>query len=202
MVLDTWGVTPEEAAAALRAGGIVDAALTRCEALAGGTASRVAALSRPGGEPELVIKVNEPESVRQEAEFFRMYAESALLPALRHEDPSHRFLVTDFAPGVKLRYQEDDVDVSDVMQTLVRELFGRYVPAGPGSGGGEDWCETLGGRVTDRHEYLKPHVSAEERQLVERLGRSERRREDAPLYLLHGDCGAHNFLFESQLTGP
>jgi Ser/Thr protein kinase RdoA (MazF antagonist) len=200
--MDTRGVTPEEAAAALRAGGIVDAALTRCEALAGGTASRVAALSRPGGEPELVIKVNEPESVRQEAEFFRAYAESALLPALRHEDPSHRFLVTDFAPGVKLRYQEDDVDVSDVMQTLVRELLGRYVPAGPARVEDEDWCETLGSRVAERREFLAPHVAAGDQLVVERLARSERRREDAPLYLLHGDCGAHNFLFEAERHAP
>jgi hypothetical protein len=195
-------VTPEEAAAELRAAGIVDAALTRCEALAGGTASRVAALARPGGEPELVIKVNEPEAVRAEADFFRTYAASPLLPALRHVDPSHRFLVTDFISGVKLRYQEDDVDVGDVMQTLVRELFGRYVPADPASVENEDWCEMLGSRVAERREFLAPHLDAGDQLRVERLARSERRREDAPLCLLHGDCGAHNFLFRARPGGP
>lgn len=45
-------VTCEDAAAELRRGGLIDAALTECVPLAGGAASRVAALSRPGGPPE------------------------------------------------------------------------------------------------------------------------------------------------------
>ena len=186
----------------LRAGGIADAALTECVPLTGGTASRVAALSRPGGEPELVIKVNEPEAVRAEAEFFRTYAESPLLPRLRHADASHRFLVTDFKPGIKLRYQEDDVDVRVVMETLVRDLIGLYVPADTPESQREDWRHTLADRVRDRHHVLAPHVSAAEIQLVVGIARSERRLKNAPLYLLHGDCGAHNFLFHPGPNGP
>ena len=195
-------VTPEEAAAELRDAGIVEAAVTRCEPLSGGTASRVAALSRPGGAPELVVKLNDPAAVRAEADYFRTYATSALLPRLHHVDASHRFLVTDFIPGVKLRYQEDEVDVGGVMQTLVRELFGRYVPADSASVEDGDWSNVLGNRVAERHEFLAPHVRAKDQQLAEALARSSRRLEDAPLHLLHGDCGAHNFLFAAGPRGP
>ena len=161
-------MTPNEVAAELRAAGVVDAALTRCEPLAGGTASRVAALSRPGGSPELVIKVNEPEAVRAEAAFLRTYADCSLLPRLRYEDPSHRFLVMDFVPGVKLRYGVDRVDVKEAMQTLVRGLIGRYVPAGGDDEGGQRWCDALAHRIAERHEYLAPLVSEADRRLVER----------------------------------
>jgi Ser/Thr protein kinase RdoA (MazF antagonist) len=36
-----------------------------------------------------------------------------------------------------------------------------------------------------------------DRRVVEQVARAERRIEAAPPSLLHGDCGAHNFLFES-----
>lgn len=222
--------TVEEIAAELRAAGVVDAALSRCEALAGGTASRVSALARADGAPELVIKVNKPALVQAEAMVLRLYARSALLPRLHHEDPAHRFLVIDFVPGGQLRYGVDRVDVGAVLMTLVQELLGRYVPAseagvpagvvgelavwledgngsdenrtdGSGESVSEKWRTFLERQLSYRREVLAPHVTKEDRQLVERLARGEGRVEDGPLYLMHGDCGAHNFLFERRGEG-
>jgi hypothetical protein len=217
-------------AAELRAAGIVDAGLTRCDMLAGGTTSRVAALSRPGQPPELVVKLTRPEAIRAEAAFRRTYAGSPLLPRLRFVDPAYRFLVCDFVPGIKVRYGEGAADTREVLLTLVRDLVGLYrgyaplpgsqhggvarltdlpedVPHEAHATGAADvqppaggvsmrWPQFLGDHVAYRHAALAPFVPEGDRRFVEQLARAERRAEAGPLSLLHGDCGAHNFLFE------
>lgn len=219
-------VTCEDAAAELRRDGLIDAALTECLPFPGGTASRVAALARLGGAREAVVKVNEPPQVEAEALFLRTYAASPLLPRVRVVDRSHRFLVYDYAPGVHVRYGQDRVDTRAAMLTLVRELLSHYVPAhgpihqrgaGPladflGATGEPDqgtgatgaptgWPEFLGEHVSYRHERLAEHLPGEDLGTAERLAREPRRAESAPLYLLHGDCGAHNFLFRPGVGG-
>jgi hypothetical protein len=221
----------EELAAELRASGIVDSALTRCDTLVGGTLSRVASLARPNEAPELVIKVNTPSVLLAEAMLLRTYAGSPLLPRLHHADPALRFLVIEFVPGRQLCYGVDRVDVGEVMITLVRELLARYVlaseaglpvevvgelapwlehrdgpdgdgPAAPKESVPVRWQLFLERLLSHRHELLAPHTTKEDRALVERLARSDHRGEEAPLYLLHGDCGAHNFLFERHGDTP
>jgi hypothetical protein len=236
-------LAPEEIAAGLRAAGVIDSRLTECRRLSGGTVSRVAALSRPGGPSELVVKINAPAVVRAEAQFLETYGASPLLPALRHLDPACRFLVCEFRPGVQVRYGEHRADVAGAMLTLVRDLLSRYVPfdaAGDGAererpgqraaqqgaqrmgqpgapgkrvgwvaelpdgaedGGRLTWPEFLGERMSHRHALLAGYLPEEDGQLVERLARAAHRREEGPLYLLHGDCGAHNFLFEPSSGG-
>ena len=219
-------VTCEDAAAELRRGGLIDAALTECVPLAGGTASRVAALSRPGGPPEAVVKVNEPPQVEAEALFLRTYASAPLLPRMRVVDRSHRFLVYDYVTGVHVRYGQDRVDTRTAMLTLVHGLLAHYLPAdGPlhpraagevaellAASGDSDqgtdastgaprgapvgWPEFLGEHVAYRHERLAEHLPGEDLRIAERLAREPRRAESGPLQLIHGDCGAHNFLFD------
>jgi Ser/Thr protein kinase RdoA (MazF antagonist) len=63
------------------------------------------------------------------------------------------------------------------------------------------WPDFLGRLVAYRHERLADHLPAEDRAVAERLAREARRIESAPLHLLHGDCGAHNFLFRPLAIG-
>jgi hypothetical protein len=218
-------LTPEVIAAELRTAGIIATNLTHCVALTGGTASGVTALSRPGAAPELVIKLNAPAEIQAEAFFLDTYRESPLLPTLRQVDPAHRFLVCDFRPGIHVRYGKDHVDVEQVMLTLVHDLLSRYVPYAPAAGphaiatlaelieragkcGGapeaagqndnaaRTWPAFLGDHVAYRHERLSAYLPAADLRLVERLARAPRRAEQSPSYVLHGDCGAHNFLFQ------
>lgn len=223
-------LTAEGAVAELHHAGLIDPSLTQCEALAGGTTSRIAALSRPGSPPQLVVKINAPDMVRAEAVFLRAYAASSLLPPLRYVDPTHRLLVSDFVPGSKIRYGENGVDTSEVLLTLTRDLLAGYVPADPGHGirqgvvgpvaellaegcaagvgttGQETplsrtWPQFLGDHVAYRDAALAPYVPEADRQWVGQIARADRRIEDAPLCLIHGDSGAHNFLFERRGSG-
>jgi hypothetical protein len=218
--------------AELRRHGLIDAALTECVPLAGGTASRVLALARPGADPALVLKVNQPAQVAAEALFLRTYGASPLLPRARVVDSSHRFLVYEYARGVHIRYGQDRADTRTAMLTLVRELLSRYVPAdtwaqrrgagtlwrflsesvveagGSGQASGEAppaartaWPDFLGRHVAYRHERLAEHLPAEDLAVAEGLAREARRTEAAPLHLIHGDCGAHNFLFRPLAAG-
>jgi len=193
-------LTCEAVAQQLRREGVIDPALTECVALAGGAASRVAALSRPGGTPEVVVKLNAPDEVRAETAFLRTYAASPLLPGLRYVDPTGEFLVCDFVDGIRIRYGEDRVDTRAVMLRLVGDLLAHYVSAEP-SAEAMPWTTFLGDHVSYRHAALAEFVSEEDRALVERLARDPRREEAAPHCLIHGDCGAHNFLFERRGEG-
>ncbi|HEV2125298.1 MAG TPA: phosphotransferase [Chloroflexota bacterium] len=238
--LEGAALTPEGIAAELHEAGIIDFRLTQCVALTGGTASRVAALSRPGSVPQVVVKLNAPAVIQAEALFLRTYGASPLLPPLRHVDPAHRFLVCDFVSGVHIRYGEDRVDVAEVLLTLVRDLLSRYVPCAlPAPADRQDkiapvaellepadegagsppisektsesgttnrtnlaWPQFLGEHVAYRHKRLGSYLPAEDLRLVEHLARAPRRTEQTPLSLLHGDCGAHNFLFQQQSGHP
>ena len=117
----------DEAAAALRASGLLTPEHRPCAPLPGGTDSGVGVVSR-GGRPELVIKGQRPSQVAGEALFLRAYAASPLLPRLRHVDPARRYLVYDYLPGVRPPNAFAGADKVAVLRTFARDLLRHYRP--------------------------------------------------------------------------
>ncbi|QWU46001.1 phosphotransferase [Bacillus sp. NP247] len=169
--------------------------------LNGGTTSTVYLL-----DAKYVVKLNESEVIREEADFLSFYEGNTLFSKLLYKEPLNRYIVYSFLDGAtscELGYKRS------TLCTIVKEVINTYeiVPEVDGWGWKDSpvqsWTEFLLTNVMEARENLKQCISDEEDQLVLTLVNSPQRGTgmDRP-FLLHGDLGFHNFIFQkNKLTG-
>ncbi|WP_283751099.1 phosphotransferase [Bacillus cereus] len=169
--------------------------------LNGGTTSTVYLL-----DAKYVVKLNESEVIREEADFLSFYEGNTLFSKLLYKEPLNRYIVYSFLDGAtscELGYKRS------TLCTIVKEVINTYeiVPEVDGWGWKDSpvqsWTEFLLTNVMEARENLKQCISDEEHQLVLTLVNSPQRGTgmDRP-FLLHGDLGFHNFIFQkNKLTG-
>ncbi|MFE6135995.1 phosphotransferase [Bacillus sp. NPDC057893] len=169
--------------------------------LNGGTTSTVYLL-----DAKYIVKLNESEVIREEADFLSFYEGNTLFSKLLYKEPLNRYIVYSFLDGAtscELGYKRS------TLCTIVKEVINTYeiVPEVDGWGWKDSpvqsWTEFLLTNVMEARENLKQCISDEEHQLVLTLVNSPQRGTgmDRP-FLLHGDLGFHNFIFQkNKLTG-
>ncbi|PDZ03229.1 aminoglycoside phosphotransferase [Bacillus cereus] len=166
--------------------------------LNGGTTSTVYLL-----DEEYVVKLNEAEVIREEANFLTFYEGNTLFSKLLYKEPLHTYIVYSFLEGNTLCEQGYK---RSTLRTLVKEVINKYkiVPEADGWGWKENpvqsWNEFLTTNVVEAHENVRRYISEEEYRIVLKLANR-----DAGVNqpcLLHGDFGFHNFIFrENRLHG-
>jgi hypothetical protein len=196
-----------EALAEMRRRGVIDDGYVERIPISRGEGRAVVALGRGGG-PELALKLDQPSALRAAARFLEVYRGLPLVPTLRHVDPAYRFLVYDWEPGTLVRDGRARIDKATALLELSRGLLCRYVPAGTaaachleeiyaseaGPPQGRTWQDFLGLALSGRHETVRTHLPRGAEALARDLAAAPQRHGGGPLYLLHGDCGAHNFV--------
>ena len=176
-------------------------------------ATGVVALDRGAG-PELVVKIDDPSALSAVIRFHQAYRGTPLVPALRHADPESRFVAYDFVAGELGRGLEPPPDKAATLLAIAEELLSQYVPVPsatpgrlhapwlPASFRWRTWQQYLAAVLHGRHDQVHAHLPGDAAALVEEIAASPRRHADGPLYLMHGDCGAHNFVFrDDRLVG-
>ncbi|MDR4941368.1 MULTISPECIES: phosphotransferase family protein [Bacillus] len=166
--------------------------------LNGGTTSTVYLL-----DEKYVVKLNEPDVIREEANFLSFYEGNTLFSKLLYKEPFHTYFVYSFLEGntsCEQGYKRS------TLRTLVKEVINKnkIVPEADGWGWKESpvqsWNEFLTGNVKTAYENVKRYISEEEYRKVLKLANR-----DAGVnqpFLLHGDFGFHNFIFqENELYG-
>ncbi|KAB2440887.1 phosphotransferase family protein [Bacillus luti] len=169
--------------------------------LNGGTTSTVYLL-----DTNCVVKLNEPEVIREEAYFLEFYKSTNMFPELLYKDPLSRYFVYSFLEGTtscKPGHKRS------ILCKLVKEVINKYgiVPEAEGWGWKESlvqcWKEFLTTNVIEAYENVRRYISEEEYRTVLKLANSPNRGTgiNQP-FLLHGDFGFHNFIFrENRLHG-
>jgi hypothetical protein len=160
-----------------------------------------------GAGPELVVKIDDPGALSAVIRYHEAYRGAPLIPALRHADPESRFVAYDWVAGELGRGLEPQPDKPTTLLAIAEGLLSRYVPA-PSDNPGRlhapwmppdfswrSWQRFLGGVLYGRHDQVHAHLPSDAAALVKDLAASPDRHGDGPLYLMHGDCGAHNFVF-------
>ncbi|TVY11484.1 phosphotransferase family protein [Paenibacillus cremeus] len=186
---------------------IVPAGFNQYTAFSGGTNSQVGVLN-DGGVSKVVIKQNQAEVLRSEADFLAAYAHLSLLPQLRYTDPAYRFIVYEFIPG-NVDTSKITITKRELLVTLIDRLINRYEHRPDMHGWGwidalaPTWRAFLEDRVASAIEIIGSRLEPESAEVVQECVKQTCICVDPEgAYLLHGDCGVHNFIFhEGRLQG-
>ncbi|PGM90812.1 phosphotransferase [Bacillus cereus] len=169
--------------------------------LSGGTTSTVYLL-----DGRYIVKSNESEVIREEVNFLSFYEGNTLFSKLLYMEPLNRYIMYSFLEGsTSCEHGYKRITLS----TLVKEVINKYEIVSEADSWGwkespvQSWNEFLTTNVMEAHENVRWYISDEEYRTVLKLANSPKR--DAGIdkpFLLHGDCGFHNFIFqENKLYG-
>ncbi|MGN5651542.1 aminoglycoside phosphotransferase family protein [Bacillus sp. Brlt_9] len=169
--------------------------------LNGGTTSTVYLL-----DGKYVVKLNKAEVICEEANFLSFYEGNTLFAKLLYKEPLHTYIVYSFLEGsTSCKQGHKRITLS----TLVKEVINKYEIVSGKDGWGwkespvQSWNEFLTTNVMEAYENVRPCISEEEYRTVLKLANSPSKGTgiNQP-FLLHGDLGFHNYIFqENKLHG-
>ncbi|WP_459502310.1 aminoglycoside phosphotransferase family protein [Bacillus sp. C1] len=171
--------------------------------LTGGTTSRLYLIE---GKKRCVIKLNDPKVIEEEAYFLNFYKDESIFPKLLYVDPINRYMIYSFIPGSTSYHAGNK---KEILCTLVQEVIHTYKPAIEMDQWGwkeepvDSWKSFLLKRVMEARENVRAYIAEEDFHEVLKLVHSPNRTtySNQP-YVLHGDCGFHNFICkENKLYG-
>ncbi len=160
--------------------------------LNGGTTSTVYLL-----DGKYVVKLNKAEVIREEANFLSFYEGNAIFSNLLYKEPLHTYIVYSFLEGsTSCKQGHKRITLS----TLVNEVINKYEIVSDIDGWGwkespvQSWNEFLTKNVMEAYENVRRYISKEEYRIVLKL--AKRDAEINQPFLLHGDLGFHNCIFQ------
>lgn len=167
--------------------------------------------------PKYLLKLDRPQQINFSSRFFHTYQDVDLLPKLYYTDPEKEFILYAYIEGTTHYNRGSKIDW---MTLLVNELFNHYVKydqnADWGRLGGipqQTWhnfnLRSLESAYANIGDLLPQEDYFKVKSIVERIAMDEKQEMK---YLLHGDTGVHNFVFQdnalsgvidpSPLVGP
>ncbi|MBS4175634.1 aminoglycoside phosphotransferase family protein [Bacillus sp. FJAT-49736] len=162
--------------------------------LNGGTSSQVGLLIIEDGQ-RIVIKANKPQVIEAESYFLSFYQEIQMFPRLIYTDPAFNYILYTFITG-----EMNPGSYKNALKELVSTVINHYEPFSETHKWGymdaptDSWQNYLLSEAAFAKERLTSVLSKEDYLLV--LSLIGKRSSNEP-FLLHGDCGVHNFLFEN-----
>lgn len=167
--------------------------------------------------PKYLLKLDRPQQINFSSRFSHTYQDVRLLPKLYYTDPEKEFILYAYIEGTTHYNRGSKIDW---MTLLVNELFNHYVKydqnADWGRVGGipqQTWHNFNLRSLESAHANIGDLLPQEDyfkvKSIVERIAMDEKQEMK---YLLHGDTGVHNFVFQdnalngvidpSPLVGP
>ncbi|QHT59297.1 aminoglycoside phosphotransferase family protein [Paenibacillus lycopersici] len=170
-------------------------AVDRWSELQGGTNSTVRVIGNSDNPRLYVVKANEPEVIAAETRFYRHYPDIELFPSIRCIDPDYRYYIYEFLPGDT---SYDRKSKPELMAALTDRIISRYVQ--PDKADPFAWVEdpaSIAGDIAYARSVIGERLSEADHELVPAIqSRRSDRLSRQPRYVLHGDFGVHNFLFQ------
>lgn len=172
----------------------------------GGTTSNIVVV-RDGNNKKYVIKSNERKVIKEEVRFLNAYHQVDGLPSVLYVEPSYKYFVYPYLNG-STSYARKNKE--KLLISLVEGLLNKYKPCSDNNGWGwtnylsSSWQEFLLNEIDSVERIIDSRLlKQEDIELIRKIVESPRINESVRVpYLLHGDCGVHNFLFtDNQLVG-
>ncbi|WP_442597575.1 phosphotransferase [Neobacillus sp. D3-1R] len=187
----------------LKEEGVIKQEVIKVDELKGGTVSKLSLLHFID-QSKVVVKFNAPTIVQSEAEFLLNYKTIDFLPKVIYVADTFEYLVYSFVEGSTSYPKTNKLEV---LKAIVKLLINEYKPVHHASGWGwadepsKSWKEFLLKRVEEANGVNNPILGMDDYHLVNNLIESVILETEKP-FLLHGDCGVHNFIFrEGKICG-
>ncbi len=192
---------------------ILDSSELQVETMNGTTEGRIYALT--DHKNTYVLKLDDPQQIKSTSQFLQTYHRCTLLPKVLYVEPEYSYLVYSYIKGTTHYNRGSKIKWLTI---LVKELFNHYqADQSPVWGRLEfprrSWYEFNDISVEETKHNVGGLLSVDDYRLVKRLTKKlfdTEGQEDK--YLLHGDTGVHNFVFDqfalvgvidpSPMTGP
>ncbi|CAM4052832.1 phosphotransferase [Lederbergia lenta] len=164
------------------------------EELKGGTSSSVWKLLGDNHH-QYVLKNNDCDTIKAESHYLFTYQSVEILPKVVYVDISNNYYIYTYLSGeVKTGISNKKI----FLKELVSKLISHYTPTNNDDWGwiqdlSINWHQYLVGEINAAREIIGARLTDKDYELVKSLAQKENRRNGKP-YLLHGDCGVHNFL--------
>lgn len=178
---------------------LLPSTLLQYKSLTGGSSSSVYLLEFQDCNP-YVVKLTDPITLKEEADFLAHYADIKFIPSLHYVDPSYQYIVYEFVKGTT---EGKGKNKNEMLETLVHSLLNHYrhAPA-PNKWGWTDdpvdsWQSFLRSRVEDAHPRLQGVLTEKDSVFIKTI--LQELEDSSHPYLLHGDCGVHNFIYTDGL---
>jgi fructosamine-3-kinase len=182
---------------------ILNQEIASIELLTGGTTSKLYLLKIVDGT-KVVVKFNESQVIQAEGTFLEFYKELSLLPKVLYIEENHSYLVYTYLEGFTHNLGMNKVDI---LKNVAESLISQYRVETSFEGWGwidepsHSWNDFLLKRVEESEKIINQVLTQDDNLLVKQLI-TRNSGEDRLAYILHGDCGLHNFLFaEDALCG-
>lgn len=176
---------------------IIHSEPTEYEQLKGGAVSELYLLKMDCNK--YVVKLNDPKVIQSEVEFLKYYKETKFSPTLLFVEPSYKYIVYSFISGSTYYSRTNK---KEILKTLVQKLLNQYKPATKGIGWGwadepvDSWQDFLCNEILEANKFIGSRLDTEDYELVCNL--VKKLRPDSEPFLLHGDCGVHNFIYNGR----
>ncbi|MDT3428835.1 hypothetical protein J2Z22_004429 [Paenibacillus forsythiae] len=185
--------------------GIIDQTDHLIHSTAGTTEGLVYILS-VNNKAKYVLKPDLPQQIMMVEQFLHTYRHCALLPELLYTDPAKMSILYTYVSGTT-HYERGTK--TNWLTLLAGGLINHYKNYPHSDKWGywlEEPCSTWRDFIEQGVEYARMNVGSllpvEDYYKVKSLAGAVPEGEDTERFLLHGDCGVHNFVFDqSVLTG-
>lgn len=164
--------------------------------LKGGTSSSVWKLLGEN-DHKYVLKSNERDTVKAETHYLSAYHSIEILPKVVYTDVNYNYYIYTYMSGeVKTGISNKQL----FLKELVSKLIAQYEPMSTNDYGwlqdlSLNWHDYLLGEINTARSIIGPRMTDEDYELVKSLVQKKERMDlKEKSYLLHGDCGVHNFL--------
>ncbi|SCY88411.1 Phosphotransferase enzyme family protein [Paenibacillus polysaccharolyticus] len=168
--------------------------------LSGTTAGRVFRLLASSGE-RYILKWDDPEDIRVTCQFLNTYSEVMLLPKVLFTSSDNTYFAYSFMEGVTHNHRGAK---KEWLTRLVKELLNTYVRLPDTKLWGrmgyprETWRGFNQISIDEARENLGDVLTAEDYDLVQSTVNRLFEKEETARFLLHGDTGVHNIVFEQK----
>ncbi|MEE6453286.1 phosphotransferase [Gottfriedia acidiceleris] len=174
--------------------------------LTGGTSSSIYLLSNIKNDSKYIVKFNDPHVLQSEAYFLNFYNKVDILPKLIFAETTFNYIVYPFIQGSTNYIKKNK---KKLLISLVKQLINNYesYPNAPGWGWADDlsnsWSDFLMSRMTEAYKILNSYLDKQDHTLISAIiNNSNQMTFQGEPFLLHGDCGIHNFIFNlGELSG-
>ena len=171
------------------------------QVLSGGTDGQAGAVVI-NGTKTLVIKTNNPFVIKADTVYFEIYKDLPLVTKLRYKDPENRYHVCDFVVG-DMPFGFIPSKEGEILKQLNDDLLWEFqVYSGDVEGWGQlydpvgSWHEFMQEEMKRTKERIEGVLSADDQRLVNDLIDQFYNANPVEKYLIHGDCGTHNFIYK------